>query len=185
MARAERKGKVLIDWSQNAEHKTTVSVYSLRAKGERPFVSIPVSWSEVESALPEADAYSLTFSPDRAVERVRKLDDLFAPVLSMRQVISDDVLRELNVAASTAPPEPLTIRKPVANSYSLPRSSGQGGRKLFVIHRNDIGFELALEIKRSFPDSPRSAAAYGEGSDSGRDIFCNQGINVSGSGVSG
>jgi bifunctional non-homologous end joining protein LigD len=106
MARAERKGKVLIDWSQNAEHKTTVSVYSLRAKGERPFVSIPVSWSEVESALPEADAYSLTFSPDRAVERVRKLDDLFAPVLSMRQVISDDVLRELNVAASTAPPDP-------------------------------------------------------------------------------
>ncbi len=49
MAKAQRRGRVLIDWSQNDEHKTTVSVYSLRAT-EQPRVSTPVDWSEVGSA---------------------------------------------------------------------------------------------------------------------------------------
>ena len=53
MAKAERSGKVLIDWSQNDEHKTTVNVYSLRAK-ERPTVSTPVDWEEVEACRDQA-----------------------------------------------------------------------------------------------------------------------------------
>ena len=55
-----RKGKVLVDWSQNSETKTTVSVYSLRAK-ERPFVSMPLEWSEVEACLKKKDASLLFF----------------------------------------------------------------------------------------------------------------------------
>ncbi|HEY5895236.1 MAG TPA: non-homologous end-joining DNA ligase, partial [Chthoniobacterales bacterium] len=49
MQKALRKNKVLIDWSQNDHHKTTVSAYSLRAK-KRPTVSTPVLWEEVEAA---------------------------------------------------------------------------------------------------------------------------------------
>src|SRR6185436_12100857 len=51
MSKSLRRGKVFIDWSQNAEHKTTVAVYSLRAKHEHPFVSMPMKWQELESAL--------------------------------------------------------------------------------------------------------------------------------------
>jgi hypothetical protein len=56
MAKVKRKGKVFIDWSQNSEHKSTVAVYSLRAKGERPFVAIPVTWNELKKAVKKDDA---------------------------------------------------------------------------------------------------------------------------------
>jgi len=78
-----RKGKVFIDWSQNDDHKTTVSVYSLRAK-ERPTVSTPLKWEEVESALAKAPA-GLSFESDEVLKRVEKLGDLFEPVLLMKQ----------------------------------------------------------------------------------------------------
>jgi bifunctional non-homologous end joining protein LigD len=80
----ERDGKVLIDWSQNDEHKTTVSVYSLRAK-ERPTVSTPVSWDEVERCLDADDPALLRFEHDAVLARVAEHGDLFAPVLSLRQ----------------------------------------------------------------------------------------------------
>jgi len=75
---------VLVDWSQNDEHKTTVCVYSLRAK-ERPTVSTPVEWDEVERALGEKDAGLLTFEWDQVLARVEEKGDLFAPVLTLRQ----------------------------------------------------------------------------------------------------
>jgi bifunctional non-homologous end joining protein LigD len=75
-----RKGRVLIDWSQNDEHKTTVSVYSLRAR-ERPTVSTPLSWDEVE----EGDADALVFDADDVLARVEELGDLFAPVAELKQ----------------------------------------------------------------------------------------------------
>jgi bifunctional non-homologous end joining protein LigD len=75
-----RKNKVLIDWSQNDEHKTTVSVYSLRAR-ERPTVSTPLSWDEVEAG----DADALVFETDDVLARVEELGDLFAPVLELEQ----------------------------------------------------------------------------------------------------
>jgi bifunctional non-homologous end joining protein LigD len=82
MAKELRKGKVLIDWSQNDEHKTTVSVYSLRAR-PRPTVSAPLQWEEVETAaggtpLPAVEA-------DAAVERVERHGDLFAPLDELTQ----------------------------------------------------------------------------------------------------
>jgi bifunctional non-homologous end joining protein LigD len=84
MQKALRKGKVFVDWSQNDEHKTTVSVYSLRAK-EHPTVSTPVTWKEIESALRSKKASSLSFESEDVLKRVKKLGDLFAPVLSLKQ----------------------------------------------------------------------------------------------------
>ena len=63
MAKAMRADKVLIDWSQNTDHKTTVAVYSLRAKSHRPYVSMPVTWDELTRALDEKDASRLSFEP--------------------------------------------------------------------------------------------------------------------------
>jgi bifunctional non-homologous end joining protein LigD len=83
-----RKGKVLIDWSQNDEHKTTVCVYSLRAR-ERPTVSTPVEWSEVEAALGAGDAGRLVFEAAEVLERLEDRGDLFEPVLTARQQLPE------------------------------------------------------------------------------------------------
>ena len=84
MTKSLRPGKVLIDWSQNDEHKTTVNVYSLRAR-ERPTVSTPVTWEEVEEVVEAGDADRLVFEAPAVLERVARDGDLFAPVLSLRQ----------------------------------------------------------------------------------------------------
>jgi bifunctional non-homologous end joining protein LigD len=79
-----RRNKVLIDWSQNDEHKTTVGVYSLRAR-ERPTVSTPLAWDEVEAGDPEA----LVFEADDVLARVEEHGDLFAPVEQLQQRLPD------------------------------------------------------------------------------------------------
>jgi bifunctional non-homologous end joining protein LigD len=79
-----RKGKVFIDWYQNNERKTTISVYSLRAR-ERPTASTPVAWDEIERAVDKGDADALTFEAGEVLERVEKHGDLFAPVLELKQ----------------------------------------------------------------------------------------------------
>jgi bifunctional non-homologous end joining protein LigD len=75
---------VFVDWSQNDEHKTTISVYSLRAR-ERPTVSTPVKWDEVEQALKKKDATLLIFEAGQVLDRVQKMGDLFEPVLTLKQ----------------------------------------------------------------------------------------------------
>ena len=82
MAKSERPGKVFVDWSQNALHKTTIAPYSLRAR-ERPTVSTPVSWDEVASCA-SGDA-ALIFEAGDVLERVKELGDLFGPVLTTEQ----------------------------------------------------------------------------------------------------
>ncbi len=84
MKKAEREGKVFVDWSQNHRRKTTIAVYSLRAR-ERPTVSTPVSWDEVEHAAENEDADSLVFEAGQALERIERHGDLFAPVLELQQ----------------------------------------------------------------------------------------------------
>jgi bifunctional non-homologous end joining protein LigD len=86
MSKNRRKGKIFIDWSQNDDHKTTVCVYSLRAK-ERPLVSTPITWKEAETALKKKDPKLVTFDSEMVLERVRKHGDLFAPVLELKQKI--------------------------------------------------------------------------------------------------
>ncbi|HEU4944343.1 MAG TPA: non-homologous end-joining DNA ligase [Solirubrobacterales bacterium] len=83
-----RKGKVLIDWYQNNERKTTIAVYSLRAR-ERPTVSTPVTWEEVERAVKKDDADSLVFEAKDVLKRIEKDGDLFAPVLELKQELPE------------------------------------------------------------------------------------------------
>ncbi len=84
MAKAQRRGKVFVDWSQNHQKKTTIAVYSLRAR-ERPTASIPLHWREVERAAKRGDAENLRFEIPAAIKRVEKEGDLFEPVLKLRQ----------------------------------------------------------------------------------------------------
>lgn len=83
MTKKLRKGKVFVDWSQNDEHKTTVAVYSLRAR-ERPTVSTPLRWEEVEAAA-SGDPDSLVYEAEDVIRRVADAGDLFAPVLELKQ----------------------------------------------------------------------------------------------------
>ena len=86
MSPALRAGKVFVDWSQNSSHKSTVSVYSLRAAA-RPVVSAPVTWAEIEAALDGWAAEALEFTPDDVLARVESHGDIFAPVASLEQML--------------------------------------------------------------------------------------------------
>jgi bifunctional non-homologous end joining protein LigD len=100
MAKKLRQGKVFVDWSQNDQHKTTVAVYSLRAR-ERPTVSTPLQWEEVERAAQREDTDALRFEASDVLERVEERGDLFAPVLELRQELP---AKELHVTTGDSPP---------------------------------------------------------------------------------
>lgn len=85
MAKSLRRKKVLIDWSQNSPSKTTVSVYSMRAKRDEPFVSMPLTWKEITRARSARDRASLDFTPAEALRRLKKIGDIFAPGLKLKQ----------------------------------------------------------------------------------------------------
>jgi bifunctional non-homologous end joining protein LigD len=158
MAKVKRKGKVFIDWSQNSEHKSTVAVYSLRAKGERPFVAMPITWNELKKAVKKDDASILFFEPDTALKRVKKTGDLFSPALKLKQKLpkpfsereSDtnsrtrssskalETYRQKRDFGKTSEPPP-----------SIPRSSRQGGQRLFVIQKHaasHLHYDFRLEM---------------------------------------
>jgi len=84
MSKALRKAKVFVDWSQNDEHKTTICVYSLRAR-EEPTVSTPVTWNEVENCLKKKNAELLRFRSDQVLTRVEKQGDLFERIEGLKQ----------------------------------------------------------------------------------------------------
>ena len=94
MKKSLRTSKVFIDWSQNDDHKTTVSVYSLRAR-EAPTVSTPVTWKEVQDTLKTGDPNKLRFTAPDVVKRVKKQGDLFAPVLTLKQRIPKNLTTHL------------------------------------------------------------------------------------------
>jgi len=113
MKKALRVNKVLVDWSQNDEHKTTIAVYSLRAR-EHPTVSTPLKWEEVEHAFKKKDSSLLVFESDQVLKRVEKFGDLFQPVLTLKQKLPklpgiEDAMPEaveagLNIAAQSEKP---------------------------------------------------------------------------------
>ena len=84
MTKSLRAGKVLVDWGQNDRRKSTVCVYSVRGK-DRPTVSMPLTWDEIEAALADGDPEALRFEWTDALERVERDGDLFAPVLTLKQ----------------------------------------------------------------------------------------------------
>ena len=86
MKKSVRTNKIFVDWSQNDEHKTTISVYSLRAR-EHPTVSTPVTWEEAEQALKKKDPQKLAFEAKDVLARLEKMGDLFEPVVQLKQTL--------------------------------------------------------------------------------------------------
>jgi bifunctional non-homologous end joining protein LigD len=82
--KTDRSGKVFIDWYQNNERKTTISVYSLRAR-ERPTCSTPITWGEVEQVAESGKGDHLVFETGDVLKRLDEHGDLFAPVLDLEQ----------------------------------------------------------------------------------------------------
>src|SRR5215467_1411475 len=123
-----RTGKVFVDWSQNDEHKTTISVYSLRAR-ERPTASTPVTWDEVERALKKKDAALLVFEASQVVARFEKLGDLFEPVLELKQKLPDPKA----TAAAVQEPEVIEIAAQADDTHvprkAAPKPAGKKSTK--------------------------------------------------------
>jgi len=160
MKKELRHGKVLVDWSQNSETKTTVSVYSLRAK-ERPYVSMPLEWSEVEACLKKKNASLVLFEADAALKRVEKKGDLFAPVLKLKQ----NLKKALAAFGSSDPIKPKKTRLKGTGdrtifAYNAKRHFDEttepvgktkhiGKKRLFVIQKHDatqLHYDFRLEL---------------------------------------
>ena len=156
MSKAVRKRKVFIDWSQNADHKTTIGVYSLRAKREYPFVSAPVTWEELRSALDHKDSGALYFNPEATLERMAESGDLFAAVLKLRQQLPPAFTDQ--VAPAAKKPSPRSLEKYGAKrdfavtaepAPAPPRRSRQGSRRRFVIQKHaasHLHYDFRLEM---------------------------------------
>jgi bifunctional non-homologous end joining protein LigD len=162
MSKSLRRGKVFIDWSQNMSTKTTVGVYSLRAKPGRPFVSMPVTWEELRMAVKKADSERLYFESEAAVKRFGKVGDLYQPVLKLKQHLPEQFIAQI-------PPGPLPRSKRLRAPKSLetyeakrdfsrsrepapttPRRSMQGGKRRFVVQKHaasHLHYDLRLEMK--------------------------------------
>jgi bifunctional non-homologous end joining protein LigD len=131
MKKQLRVGKIFVDWSQNDQHKTTISVYSLRAR-ERPTVSTPVTWEEVEQALKKKDATLLVFEATQVLDRVQKMGDLFEPLLKLKQKLPklagiaeiEPVAAEagLELAAQAESPKKAKKRTNPASARSAPKT---------------------------------------------------------------
>lgn len=133
MKKSLRPNKVFVDWSQNDDYKTTVCVYSLRAK-DQPIASTPVTWDEVERCLKKADPELLVFTSDVVLKRVEDMGDLFAPVLTLKQTLPKiGALEGLGAKAET-PIRPTKARlgritSSSGNSTQRRRSSSARARK--------------------------------------------------------
>ena len=159
MPKAKRRGKVFVDWSQNAEYKSTVAVYSLRAKANRPFVAMPVSWNDLTEAIKKGDAAQLFIEPDLALRRLKKIGDLFAPVLKLKQTLPEPFLELMSkepeahhqrrTKALDAYRRKRDFTKTPEPGPALPKSSRQGSRKLFVIQKHAarrLHYDFRLEM---------------------------------------
>ena len=122
MKKALRTGKVLVDWSQNDDHKTTVCVYSLRAK-ERPTVSTPVKWLDVENCLKKDDPNLLVFDSEAVLERAKKYGDLFEPVLKLKQKIPP-----LSALGAQAGAPARSVTKPRHQEKATPKTTVKAKR---------------------------------------------------------
>jgi bifunctional non-homologous end joining protein LigD len=120
MKKSLRANKVLVDWSQNDEHKTTICVYSLRAR-PHPTVSTPVSWAEVDRCLESSDPATLEFTAPQVLQRVERHGDLFAPLLTLHQQLPE--LAEIEAEPfSKAPASTRKAPLPASKRKDTPRT---------------------------------------------------------------
>jgi bifunctional non-homologous end joining protein LigD len=163
MAKSLREGKVFIDWSQNSDFKTTVCVYSLRAKRDHPYVSMPFTWEEVEAACKRTDAGFFLVEPDAALKRLDQVADLFEPVLKLKQKLPKEFEKLIQTAAPDSPKPPLKgLGDRSINAYQAkrdfrqttepaPKKSAQkdGKAPLFVIQKHrasHLHYDFRLEM---------------------------------------
>jgi len=158
MPKSQRIGKIFIDWSQNADYKTTVGVYSLRAKQQRPFVSMPVTWDELTEALKRSRVEQLYFHPDTALARLEKVGDLFADVLKLKQAVPGDLAAAIEVQNKRQGRTPRQLqeysrKRDFSNTAeptaSVRRASAQGSRRRFVIQKHaasHLHYDFRLEM---------------------------------------
>ena len=159
MPKRLRTKKVFIDWSQNGEYKTTVGVYSLRAKTHRPYVSLPVEWDELDAALKSRAADALFFTPEEAIKRVEEFGDLFKPVLKKVQRLPAQLRRyfqQQQHADTSRGEEALKpyaakrdFKKTAEPKPKVPQRSRQGSRRRFVIQKHaasHLHYDFRLEM---------------------------------------
>ena len=157
MAKRLRTKKVFIDWSQNAQHKTTVGVYSLRAKTYKPHVSVPVQWEELEAALETRDVEALFFTPEQTIERLDKFGDLFKPALALKQTLPAEIRRHLTQARAPKAKHPDSLKtyeakrdfRKTSEPKPAPQRSRQGSRRRFVIQKHaasHLHYDFRLEM---------------------------------------
>ena len=119
MKKALRPGKILIDWSQNDSSKTTICVYSLRAR-PHPFVATPLTWDEVAACFKKDDPKLVFFEAEKALKRIEKMGDLFAEVLTLKQKLPKGAAETVAEHLKEAPPVKKRGR-PAAGKKSQPR----------------------------------------------------------------
>ncbi len=145
MAKTERSRKVFIDWSQNSDFKTTIGVYSLRAKLEKPFVSAPVTWDELGEICSHGSAEDLYFAPAEALERFAKEGDLFAPVLERKQSLPDSIepKRPRARKRASAKADPINVEK---LPHSLMRFAEPMLAKLVTTLPSEAGWHYEIKL---------------------------------------
>lgn len=129
MAKSIRGGKVFIDWSQNSDFKTTVCVYSMRAKNAEPFISMPITWNELERAVKRKDQKRLMFRAADAIKRIAKEGDLFAPVLKLKQQVPAAFTKALAAGAPVKLSRWPRNEKPSTKPRSLDMQAYEAKRK--------------------------------------------------------
>lgn len=147
MAKELRGGKVFIDWSQNSEHKTTVCVYSLRAKREEPYVSFPIDWKELQKLMKRGDPKAFLVDPEEAINRLEEEGDTFAEVLSMKQKF----------------PSAKAIEKALLGLKPAPK-----GKRLKGVGDRSI---QAYNAKRDFSQTPEPSGGEGAATKKGLPMF--------------
>lgn len=148
MAKQLRKQKVFIDWSQNSDFKTTIGVYSLRAKSDLPYVSAPVTWDELDELLKHRDPTALRFEATALIERLDDVGDLFAPLLTLTQTLTP-ITEHGSVKVQGTPAKALQFVEPMLllKTANLPEGSDwiyeiklDGYRALAVKSNGNVSF---------------------------------------------
>jgi bifunctional non-homologous end joining protein LigD len=156
MDKLRRRHRVLIDWSQNSISKTTAAVYSMRGKSRAPFISMPVTWQELQRVVRTRKKSSLFFSPEVALQRLKKSGDLFAPVLKLKQTLPRAFVQltpkepsrpQSSLAKYEAKRDFTQTAEPRSNSSRKARPAKGGAR--FVIQKHDashLHYDFRLEM---------------------------------------